>query len=112
MLDAVLEVRHREFGDQRSPVHDAHPVADALELVHQVRGDEDGGAVHRDRLAGPSRFDLELAVQSYFSHHVHIAGWDTCDETWRACLERHGVLPQALVERYAAALETVPVTTP
>src|SRR5437660_8845369 len=40
-LYAVLEALHRHLGDEAAIVHDADPVADALELVDQVTGDED-----------------------------------------------------------------------
>src|SRR2546422_11717696 len=42
-LYPVLETVHRHLGDEPTVVHDADPVADALQLVDEVTGDEDGG---------------------------------------------------------------------
>jgi len=40
-LNTVFETLHRDLGDQPAVVHDADPIAEALELVDEMAGDED-----------------------------------------------------------------------
>jgi len=42
-LGSILQLMHGHFRDEAAVVHHRDPVADALELVHQVTRDEDGG---------------------------------------------------------------------
>src|SRR5207244_5600416 len=39
-FDTVLELLHRQLGDQSAAVQQTHPVTDALQLVNEVTGDE------------------------------------------------------------------------
>lgn len=43
------------------------------------------------------------------AHNISLAGWDTCDESFTACIAKHGVIPESIWRTHAQDLDRISV---